>query len=118
VLFPRPAQAVPSLSNKNMLQHIFPFESEASELQKDSNSSSHCSSVEEKLERYGCHALNESEHLGLIIGNETLGSELIQHFGLVSALSRASLQQIRAFLPRTKAIRLMVACEFPPTDKL
>ena len=69
-----------------MLQHIFPSESEASELQKDSNSSSHCSSVEEKLERYGCHALNESEHLGLIIGNETVGSELIEHFGSISAL--------------------------------
>ncbi len=94
-----------------MLQHIFPFESEASELQKDSNSSSHCSSVEEKLERYGSHALNESEHLWLIIGSETAGSTLIQHFGSISALSRASLQQLRAFLPRTKAIRLMVALQ-------
>jgi DNA repair proteins len=75
----------------------------------DSNFSSHCSSIEEKLERYGCHALNESEHLGLIIGNETVGSELIQHFGSISALSQASLQQLRAFLPRTKALRLIVA---------
>jgi hypothetical protein len=88
---------------------FFSSKSEASELQNRSNSSSHCSSVEEKLERYGSLALTDSEHLAVILGNEMLASKLIHHFGSIGALSRGSFQQLRAFLPRAKALRLIGA---------
>jgi DNA repair protein RadC len=43
------------------------------------------------------------EHLTLLVANEKLASALIRHFGSMKALSRASIQQIRQFLPRSKA---------------
>jgi hypothetical protein len=54
-LFSVGAPALPSLSKEKIMQQNFPFESEPKETEK---SSSHWSSVAEKLERYGSHALN------------------------------------------------------------
>jgi len=46
-----------------MQQHFFSFES--GELQKNKkDSSSHCSSVQERLVSYGSEALDTAEHLG------------------------------------------------------
>jgi hypothetical protein len=54
-----------------MQQHFFSFES--GELQKNKkDSSSHCSSVQERLVTYGSEALDTAEHLGLILGSQRL----------------------------------------------
>jgi len=52
-----------------MQQHFFSFES--SELQKNkTDSSSRCSSVQERLVTYGSEALDTAEHLGLILDSQ------------------------------------------------
>jgi hypothetical protein len=58
---------------------------------------------------YGSSTLSGFEHLTLFVGNEEIASALIRRFGSIKALSRASLQQIRQFLPRRKAEILVVA---------
>jgi DNA repair protein RadC len=96
---------------KNMAQHIFPFESE---LQNNSPeaappSRSLSPTVSEKLALYGSSALSGLEHLTLLVGKEEIASALIRHFGSMRALSRASLQQLRQFLPQRKAEAVMAA---------
>jgi DNA repair protein RadC len=94
-----------------MSQHIFQFESE---LQNNSpeaalSSPSLSPTVSEKLERYGSSALSGVEHLTLIVGEEDLALALVRHFGSIKALSRASIQQLLQFLPRSKAETLVAA---------
>ena len=94
-----------------MTQHIFPFESE---LQNNSpeaapSSPSLSPTVSEKLARYGSSALSGAEHLTLLVGKEEIACALIRHFGSMKALSRASLHQLRQFLPRRKAEAIMAA---------
>ena len=89
-----------------MQQHFFSFES--GELQKKKPAtSSHCSSVQERLVNYGPEALNSLEHLGLIVGSQLKAEALLQHFGSLAVLARASVQELLPFLSRTKALRLM-----------
>jgi DNA repair protein RadC len=91
-----------------MQQHFFSFES--GELQKTSTpepSSSHCSSFQERLATYGSEALNSIEHLGLIVGSQSKAEALLQHFGSLAVLARASVQELLPFLSRTKALRLI-----------
>jgi DNA repair protein RadC len=94
-----------------MAQHIFPFESELqNNLPKAAPSSPSLSpKVSEKLALYGSTALCGLEHLTLLVGNEEIASVLIRHFGSIKALSRASIQQIRQFLPRRKAEAVVAA---------
>jgi len=88
-----------------MQQHMFPF---VSELQNTTEApSSHCSSVQERLATYGSEALDSSEHLGLIICNQTKATRLLEHFGSISTLARASVQELLPFLSRAKALRLV-----------
>jgi DNA repair protein RadC len=49
------------------------------------------------------------EHLTLLVGKEATASALIRHFGSIKALSRASFQQLRQFLPQRKAEAMMAA---------
>jgi DNA repair protein RadC len=100
-----------SLSPKNMSQHIFQFESELQNNFPEAAPSSRSLSptVSEKLARYGSSALSGLEHLTLLVGKEDLALALIQHFGSIKALSRASLQQLRQFLPQRKAEAVMAA---------
>jgi len=92
-----------------MQQHIFPFVSELDELQNISSqpSSSHCSSVQERLATYGSEALNSIEHLGLILGSQLKAEAMLQHFGSLPMLVRASVEELLPFLSRTKALRLV-----------
>jgi len=60
-------------------------------------------SVPEKLARYGPSALSGAERLTLFVGKEAVVLALIRHFGLLKALARASFQELRQFLPRSKA---------------
>jgi DNA repair protein RadC len=88
-----------------MQQHFFSFES--SELQKSLPPSSHCSSVQERLVTYGSEALDTAEHLGVILGSQKQADVLLNHFGCLAVLARASVEELLPFVPRTKALRLV-----------
>ena len=89
-----------------MQQHFLSFES--GELQKNKpNSSSHCSSVQERLVTYGSEALDTAEHLGLILGSQKQADALLDHFGSLTVLARASVQELLPFVSQSKALRLV-----------
>ncbi|MBV8227345.1 MAG: DNA repair protein RadC, partial [Verrucomicrobia bacterium] len=89
-----------------MQQHFFSFES--GELQKNKpDPSSHCSSVQERLVTYGSEALDSAEHLGLILGSQKGADALLKHFGSLTVLARASVQELLPFVSRSKALRLV-----------
>jgi len=90
-----------------MQQPIFQFGSEPQNTTAPQPSSSHCSSVQERLATYGSEALNSIEHLGLIVGSQLKAEALLQHFGSLTVLARASVQELLPFLSRTKALRLI-----------
>ncbi len=94
-----------------MAQHIFPFESELQNISPEAAPSSRSLSptVSEKLALYGSSALSGAEHLTLLVGKEEIAFAIIRHFGSMKALSRASLQQLRQFLPQCKAEAVMAA---------
>jgi DNA repair protein RadC len=89
-----------------MQPHFFSFES--GELQKNRpDPSSHCSSVQERLVTYGSEALDTAEHLGLILGSRKQADALLEHFGSLTVLARASVEELVPIVPRSKAIRLV-----------
>jgi DNA repair protein RadC len=92
-----------------MQQHIFSFVSELDELRNQASlpSSSHCSSVQDRLVNYGSEALDTVEHLGLIIKDQKKAAALLQHFGSIANLGRASVQDLLPFLPRDQAAQLV-----------
>jgi len=92
-----------------MQQHIFPFESELQNTSAPDPSSSHCSSIQERLATYGPEALDSVEHLGLILGDQTKAAALLQNFGSIPQLARASVQELLPFLSRAKAVRAVSA---------
>ncbi len=90
-----------------MQQHIFQFGSEPQNTTNPQPSSSHCSSVQERLVTYGSEALDTTEHLGLILGSQKAADVLLDHFGSLAVLARASVQELLPFVPRSKALRLV-----------
>ena len=92
-----------------MQQHIFPFVSELDELEISAPlpSSSHCSSVQERLVNYGSEALDTAEHLGLILSSQKQADTLLKHFGSLAVLARASVEELLPFISRSKALRLV-----------
>jgi DNA repair protein RadC len=89
-----------------MQPHFFSFES--SELPKNKpNSSYHCSSVQDRLATYGSEALHTAEHLGLILGSRKQADALLEHFGSLSNLARASVEELLPFVSRSKVLRLV-----------
>jgi DNA repair protein RadC len=84
-----------------MAHHIFQLESDLQNI-PEAAPSSHSFSVSEKLARYGSSALSGVEHLTLLVGRESVALALIRHFGSLKALSRASFQELRQFLPQRK----------------
>jgi DNA repair protein RadC len=84
------------------------FSFESSELQKNRpDPSSHCSSVQERLVTYGSEALDTAEHLGLILGSQKQADALLEHFGSLAVLARASVQELLPFVSQSKAMRLV-----------
>jgi hypothetical protein len=69
--------------------------------------SSHCSSVQERLVNYGSEALDTVEHLGLILKDQNKAATLFKHFGSIANLTRASVQDLSAFLSRDEAAQLV-----------
>jgi hypothetical protein len=67
----------------------FSFGSEPGELQNATlrPSSSHCSSVQERLVNYGSEALDTVEHLGLILKDQNQAAVLLDHFGSLDQLA-------------------------------
>ena len=89
-----------------MQPHFFSFES--SELQKNKpDPSSHCSSVQERLVTCGSEALDTAEHLGLILGSQKQADALLEHFGSLTVLARASVQELLPFVSQSKALRFV-----------
>jgi DNA repair protein RadC len=90
-----------------MQQPIFQFGSEPQNTTNPHPSSSHCSSVQERLVTYGSEALDTAEHLGLILGSQKAADVLLDHFGSLTVLARASVEELLPFVPRAKALRLV-----------
>jgi DNA repair protein RadC len=90
-----------------MQQPIFQFGSEPQNTTNPQPSSSHCSSVQERLATYGSEALDTAEHLGLILGSQKAADTLLKHFGSLAVLARASVEELLPFVPRAKALRLV-----------
>ena len=70
-IFPPAASAFAFASKRKICNSLF-FSSEANLkiLPTPQPSSSHCSSVQERLVTYGSEALDTAEHLGLILGSQ------------------------------------------------
>jgi DNA repair protein RadC len=59
------------------------------------------------LATYGSEALDSVEHLGLILGSQKQANALLEHFGSLPVLARASVEELLPFLSRSKALRLV-----------
>jgi hypothetical protein len=94
-----------------MTQHILSFESELQNNQNEvaPSSPNFSLSVSEKLSRYGVNALSDVEHLGLLVGKETLATRLLAHFGSFKALAQVSAVELRAFMTIRQAERPVAA---------
>jgi DNA repair protein RadC len=90
-----------------MQQPIFQFGSEPQNTTTPLPSSSHCSSVQERLVTYGSEALDATEHLGLILGSQKAANTLLKQFGSLAVLARASVEELLPFVPRSRALRLV-----------
>jgi hypothetical protein len=53
--------------------------------------------------------LSGVEHLRLLVGKDSHADALLRHFGSLKALSRASFEELRQFLPKGKAAAVMAA---------
>jgi DNA repair protein RadC len=56
---------------------------------------------------YGSEALDTVEHLGLILKDQSKARALLQHFGSIANLSKASVHDFLPFLPSAKAAQLV-----------
>ena len=56
---------------------------------------------------YGSEALDSAEHLGLILGSQKSADALLKHFGSLTVLARASVDELLPFVSRSKALRLV-----------
>jgi hypothetical protein len=102
-----PTASVPLLPNEKYATTYFSVESELQNTSSPEPSSSHCSSVQERLVNYGSEALDTVEHLGLILKDQNKAVTLLEHFGSIANLTRASVQDLSAFLSCDKATRLV-----------
>jgi DNA repair protein RadC len=92
-----------------MAHHIFQSETELQNILEAAPEASPSFSVSEKLARYGSSALSGMEHLTMLVGKESVALALIRHFGSLKALTRASFQELRQFLPRRSAESVVAA---------
>ena len=104
-LFPWAALLRFAFGQKNMAHHIFQSETELQNIPEAAPKASRSFSVSEKLARYGSSALSGVEHLRLLVGKDSHADALLRHFASLQALSRASLKELRQFLPKNKTAR-------------
>ena len=77
--------------------------------------SSHCSSVQERLVTYGSEALDTAEHLGLILGSQKQADALLEHFGSLTVLARASVHELLPFVSQSKRCGWLVPFAWAPS---
>jgi len=63
--------------------------------------------VQDRLATHGSEALDTAEHLGLILGSQRAADALLDHFGSLAVLARASVEELLSFVPHSKALRLV-----------
>jgi DNA repair protein RadC len=61
------------------------------------------------LVKYGSEALDTVEHLGLVLNNQSTALSLLEHFGSVANLTRASVQDFLQFVSPAQAAQLVCA---------
>jgi hypothetical protein len=105
--FRRPFRRLPSLPNEKYATAYFSVRKRTSKTTAPFASSSHCSSVQERLVTYGSEALDTAEHLGLILGSQKQADALLDHFGSLTVLARASVRELLPFVSQSKALRLV-----------
>jgi hypothetical protein len=89
-----------------MAHHIFQSETELQNIPEAAPKASPSFSVSEKV---GYSTLSGVEHLTLLVGKESVALALSRHFGSLTALARASFQELRQFLPRRSAESVVAA---------
>ena len=105
--FFRGALLIAPLSARKICNSIFSRSKAANSKKNKPNTSSHCSSVQERLVTYGSEALDTAEHLGLILGSQKAADTLLKHFGSLAVLARASVEELLPFVSRAKALRVV-----------
>jgi len=55
-----------------------------------------------RLVTYGSEALDTAEHLGLILGSQKQAGALLKHFGSLTVLARASVEELLLFVSHSK----------------
>ena len=73
---------------KNMAHHIFQLETELQNIPEAAPGASRSFSVSEKLARYGSSALSGVEHLGLLVGKDSIADALLRHLVLLRRQTR------------------------------
>ena len=63
---------------------------------------------------YGSEALDTTEHLGLILGSQKAADTLLQHFGSLAVMARASVEELLPFVSRAKRFAWLVRCAWAP----
>jgi DNA repair protein RadC len=66
----------------------------------------------ERVLRYGPDALSTREHLSVLLEDTQVADRILGHFGSLSTLGRAGLEQLREFTSEDRALRLVSALRF------
>jgi DNA repair protein RadC len=69
-------------------------------------------SVCERVLRYGPEVLSIREHLSVLLEDGQAADQMLGHFGSLSALGRAGLEQLREFTSEERALRVVSALRF------
>jgi len=69
-------------------------------------------SVCERVLRFGPEVLSIREHLSVLLEDTEAADRLLGHFGSLSALGRAGLEQLREFTSEERALRVVSALRF------
>jgi DNA repair protein RadC len=107
IFFPPAASALAFASKRKICNNIFLVRKRTSKYYQPPTLLVSLFSVQERLVTYGSEALNSIEHLGLIVGSQLKAEAMLQHFGSIPMLARASVEELLPFLSRTKALRLI-----------
>ena len=93
------------LGTKNM-QQMFLFRADTTDKAQTHGS------VCERVLRFGPDVLSTREHLSVLLEDQKAADRLLGHFGSLSALGRAGLEQLRAFTSEERALRVVSALRF------
>ena len=66
----------------------------------------------ERVLRFGPEVLSIREHLSVLLEDTEAADRLLGHFGSLSALGRAGLEQLREFTSQERALRVVSALRF------